>query len=56
MHFKALFFLTLLLITGQGSAALPVSIDGQALPSLAPMLEKATPAVVNIFNPGKSPG
>jgi serine protease DegQ len=29
-------------------AALPASVDGQALPSLAPMLEKVTPAVVNI--------
>jgi Do/DeqQ family serine protease len=29
-------------------AAWPLSIDGQALPSLAPMLKKATPAVVNI--------
>lgn len=29
-------------------AALPPAVDGQALPSLAPMLEKATPAVVNI--------
>ncbi|WP_156171364.1 Do family serine endopeptidase [Dyella japonica] len=29
-------------------AALPVSIDGQPLPSLAPMLQKVTPAVVNI--------
>ncbi len=29
-------------------AALPAIVDGQALPSLAPMLEKATPAVVNI--------
>ena len=29
-------------------AALPPVLDGQALPSLAPMLEKATPAVVNI--------
>jgi serine protease DegQ len=29
-------------------AALPPSIDGQALPSLAPMLEQVTPAVVNI--------
>jgi serine protease Do/serine protease DegQ len=29
-------------------AALPPAIDGQALPSLAPMLEKTTPAVVNI--------
>jgi len=30
------------------SAALPPAIDGQALPSLAPMLERVTPAVVNI--------
>jgi serine protease Do/serine protease DegQ len=29
-------------------AALPPSVDGQPLPSLAPMLEKVTPAVVNI--------
>ena len=29
-------------------AALPPAIDGQALPSLAPMLEHVTPAVVNI--------
>ena len=35
-------------------AALPVAIDGQALPSLAPMLDKATPAVVNIATRGKT--
>jgi len=29
-------------------AALPVAVDGQALPSLAPMLERVVPAVVNI--------
>jgi len=29
-------------------SALPLAVDGQALPTLAPMLEKATPAVVNI--------
>ncbi|WP_266170559.1 Do family serine endopeptidase [Dyella subtropica] len=29
-------------------AALPPVVDGQVLPSLAPMLEKVTPAVVNI--------
>lgn len=29
-------------------AALPPSVDGQPMPSLAPMLEKVTPAVVNI--------
>jgi len=30
------------------AAALPPAIDGEALPSLAPMLERVTPAVVNI--------
>lgn len=30
------------------SAALPLAVDGQPLPSLAPMLERVTPAVVNI--------
>lgn len=34
--------------TREAHAALPVAVDGQALPSLAPMLEKVTPAVVNI--------
>ncbi|ANB18892.1 DegQ family serine endoprotease [Dokdonella koreensis] len=29
-------------------AALPAAVDGQAVPSLAPMLERVTPAVVNI--------
>ena len=29
-------------------AALPAAVDGQPVPTLAPMLEKATPAVVNI--------
>jgi serine protease Do/serine protease DegQ len=29
-------------------AALPLAVDGQPLPSLAPMVEKVTPAVVNI--------
>ena len=29
-------------------AALPAAIDGQAIPSLAPMLERVVPAVVNI--------
>ncbi len=53
MRKKLLIFLSLLLISGQGWAALPFSIGGQALPSLAPMLEKTTPAVVNISSRGK---
>ena len=31
------------------SAALPTEIDGQPLPSLAPVLEEVTPSVVNIY-------
>jgi serine protease Do/serine protease DegQ len=30
------------------ATGLPTAVDGQALPSLAPMLERSTPAVVNI--------
>ncbi|MEO5624000.1 MAG: DegQ family serine endoprotease [Dokdonella sp.] len=37
-----------LLRTPTAHAALPPIVDGQALPSLAPMLERVTPAVVNI--------
>ena len=35
-------------------AALPLAVDGEALPSLAPMLERTTPAVVNIATRGQS--
>ena len=34
-------------------AALPIAIDGEELPSLAPMLEQVTPAVVNIATEGR---
>lgn len=34
-------------------AALPQSVDGQTVPSLAPMLETVTPAVVNISTEGR---
>ncbi|MFM8330197.1 MAG: DegQ family serine endoprotease [Candidatus Methylumidiphilus sp.] len=48
-HFLAFLLGALLLAAGRpGFAAWPLSVDGQALPSLAPMLKKATPAVVNI--------
>jgi len=33
-----------------GIAALPAAIDGQAMPSLAPMLRKVTPAVVSVHS------
>ena len=33
---------------GAHAGALPAAVDGEVLPSLAPMLEKVTPAVVNV--------
>lgn len=44
------FVFVLLLLTGSLSAvaALPAAVDGQPLPTLAPMIERVTPAVVNI--------
>ncbi|MEM8546869.1 MAG: Do family serine endopeptidase [Pseudomonadota bacterium] len=44
---------TLSLATGAG-AALPATVDGQALPTLAPLVEQASPAVVNIQVRGRS--
>jgi Do/DeqQ family serine protease len=43
-----LLVLTLTLSMTAAIAALPAEMDGEPLPSLAPMLEKVTPAVVNI--------
>ncbi len=37
-----------MLFMGQANCALPTSVGGQALPSLAPMLKDVLPAVVNI--------
>ena len=37
-----------LLTTAQVNAALPDEINGQSLPSLAPLVEQTAPAVVNI--------
>jgi serine protease DegQ len=39
----------LLASTGAG-AALPAEVDGEPLPSLNPLLQKVTPAVVNVFS------
>ena len=41
------------LISPSVQAVLPVYADGKELPSLAPMLEQVTPAVVNIATEGK---
>lgn len=48
-HKKILpFIIFLLLFSKMSFAGLPVYVDGEALPSLAPMLERSMPAVVNI--------
>ena len=39
---------SVLLLPNPVQAALPVAVDGAPLPSLAPMLDRVTPAVVNI--------
>jgi serine protease Do/serine protease DegQ len=52
---RTLFLSVLFIFTAFTSniyAALPVSAEGQALPSLAPMIEKIRPAVVNIATRG----
>jgi len=51
---KAVFALLLLIFLTPLQAALPIAIEGQPLPSLAPMLERTTPAVVNIATRGQS--
>ncbi len=53
MPLKRLGWLLGLLLAFPAFAALPVSVDGQSLPSLAPMLQQTTPAVVNISTRGK---
>lgn len=45
-------FLVSFLPAGGAGAALPAGIGGEPLPSLAPMLEHVTPAVVNIATEG----
>ncbi len=47
-NYQHLLFLFLLSLNINCLAGLPTSVDGQMLPSLAPMLEKVMPAVVNI--------
>lgn len=45
---RFLILVFLLLVMPVIQAGLPLAVDGQPLPSLAPMLEKSMPAVVNI--------
>ena len=42
-------FSALLILASSAQAGLPFSADGEKLPSLAPILERSTPAVVNIL-------
>jgi len=42
--------LAALLCAHPARAALPAAVDGEPLPSLAPVLERVTPAVVNVFS------
>ncbi|MEJ2137839.1 MAG: DegQ family serine endoprotease [Gammaproteobacteria bacterium] len=42
------YLLTLLFATAGAQAALPSSVNGEGLPSLAPLVEQTAPAVVNI--------
>jgi len=48
--FRGLFlFLALVSGTGTALAVLPVAVDGEPLPSLAPVLKEVTPSVVNVY-------
>ena len=51
MTIKTLLLISILFIQGC-YAGLPASVSGQPIPSLAPMLEQVTPAVVNIATEG----
>ncbi len=52
---KSLFFCAMLLLLAPfgAFAQLPEMVDGQKLPTLAPLLERVTPAVVNIATRGR---
>ncbi len=46
---SSLLFFALSLLSNSVVAVLPVAVDGQPLPSLAPVLKKVTPSVVNVY-------
>lgn len=54
-HVLLLSCLFFCLLQASTQAAFPDAVDGQPLPSLAPMLERVTPAVVNISTRGPMP-
>jgi serine protease DegQ len=45
----SLLFLVLIFFSNPATAVLPVAVDGQPLPSLAPILKEVTPSVVNVY-------
>ena len=45
---RFLIFLITMSVASTGQAVLPVALEGEELPSLAPMLERVRPAIVNI--------
>ncbi|NEZ02914.1 Do family serine endopeptidase [Wenzhouxiangella sp. XN201] len=47
-RFPFALFLFLMLVVRSASAALPAEVDGEPVPSLAPILEEVMPAVVNV--------
>ncbi len=49
--FSSLILITI--ISASLYAALPTEVEGEAMPSLAPMVERVTPAVVNIATEGR---
>jgi Do/DeqQ family serine protease len=53
-RFSAVLGMAIMLLSPYfAGAAIPQAVDGQPLPSLAPMLENVTPAVVNIATEGR---
>jgi len=50
MALPMLIVLVLIMGLQPARAALPAAVDGEPLPSLAPVLERVTPAVVNVFS------
>lgn len=53
LHTLIIFFFFVMIQMPGAKAALPAAVDDQSLPTLAPMLESITPAVVNIATEGR---
>ena len=56
ISFISSLFFALLMIMPVAHSGLPGAVGGQALPTLAPMLEEATPAIVHIATQGRTSG